>query len=221
MTLKASRPPEGGLVVDVGDYWPLTDVDLEVRVPGLRFFEGLGRARTDRAGRARFGDPPGGALDRLLLNRPKNAGSPLTVTVSAGENMSSFVKIRRRFTATATFAPPPPPVIAVVPNPVGPDGAATVTVTSAEPGGTYELVARWRCEIGTTDEATLGTELQPAGPGTLQASVSLRSTAALRFDPDCAGAAPAATLPVTVELRRSGRQRGAAAAADVSLSPVG
>jgi hypothetical protein len=221
ITLRASRPSAGGLVVAVHGAWPLTDLPLEIRPPWNRFRESLGTVRTDRRGRGELNDPSGGALDRALAGRPAGTASPVRVQVWAGWDTSSLVRSRRPIMTSTAIPLPPAPGLSVSPGPVGADGAATATVTGAEAGAAYALVARWTCTGGAPGTRELFAQFDPAGPGTLRAGVELRSVAFERFDPACAGPAPGPTLGIALELRRlsaGGQGYEIAATADVTLS---
>jgi hypothetical protein len=220
-SLEVSRPTGGGLVVEVEGAWPLMDLPLEVRLPWTGRREPLGTVRVDRRGRATLTDPPGGAFDLILAGRPARTPSPVRVEVWAGWDTSSLVRVRRPIVASTLAPLPPAPTLTLTPEPVGVDGAATATVTGAEARASYVLVARWTCANGTPGESDLSAQLDPAGPGVLRAAVELRQVALERFDPACAGPAPAPTLGATLELRRfeaRSRRQEVAAMAAVTLS---
>ena len=221
ITLRASRPSAGGLVVAVQGAWPLMDLPLEMKLPWSSRRESLGTVRTDRRGRGELNDPPGGALDLVLAGRPAGTASPVRVEVWAGWDTSSLVRSRRPLRTSTAILLPPAPVLSVIPGPVGADGAATATVTGAEAGAAYALVARWTCTSGAPGARELFVQFDPAGPGTLRAGVELRSVAFERFDPACAGPAPGPTLGIALELRRlsaGGQGHEVAATAAVTLS---
>jgi hypothetical protein len=61
---------------------------------------------------------------------------------------------------TVALALPAPPALTVAPGTLPPDGAATVTVTGAQPAGAYEVDAEWTCP------ATGGGTVATASPRT-------------------------------------------------------
>ena len=112
----------------------------------------------------------------------------------------------------STLALPGPPALAVTPGTLPADGAATVTVTGAEPAGEYEVDAEWTCPATGATGRRQGLEpttrwARPPG-GTLTGVLDASGVNFGLFDEACAGPAPPEALPATLVLYRFGVGRG-------------
>lgn len=213
-------PAGAGFAVVLTDWGPREIIDLDVRMPWEQGFgEDLGRVRVGRDGTARLTVGDTGIVATTLARRPSGTKGPVVAKIVAGD---------RR--ATVALALPAPPSLAVAPGTLTPDGAATVTVTGAEPAGAYEVDAEWTCPAtGARDrregvaEDPLGT---PAG-GTLTGALDGSGVSFGLFDEACAGTTPPEALPATLVLFRLGfggggaRQRERVATAAVMVARPG
>ena len=207
-------PAGAGFAVVLRDWGPREIIDFDVRMPWDQGFgEDLGRVRVARDGTARLRVGATGILASTLARRPPGTAGPVVARIVGGE---------RR--ATVTLQLPGPPALAVTPGTLPPDGAATVTVTGAEPAGSYEVDAEWTCPAtgakgrreGLNDDP-LGT---PAG-GTLTGPLDASGVNFGLFDEECAGPAPPDVLPAALVLYRLGFARGGASARErVATAPV-
>ena len=192
-----------GFAVTLTDWGPREIIDLDLRMPWDRGFgEDLGRVRVARDGTARLAVGATGIVATTIARRPAGTTGPVVARIVAGD---------RR--ATVTLALPVPPALAVTPGTLPADGAATATVTGAEPAGEYEVDAEWTCPATGATGRRQGLADDPLGApagGTLTGVLDASGVNFGLFDEACAGPAPPEALPATLVLYRLGLGRGGA-----------
>ena len=148
----ATVPAGAGFAVVLTDWGPREIIDLDVRMPWDQGFgEDLGRVRVGRDGTARLSVGATGILASTLARRPPGTAGPVVARIVAGDRH-----------ANVALALPGPPALAVTPGTLPADGAATVTVTGAEPAGAYEVDAEWTCPATGATGRRQGSD-RPAG----------------------------------------------------------
>lgn len=201
----ATVPAGAGFAVVLTDWGPREIIDLDVRMPWDQGFgEDLGRVRVGRDGTARLSVGATGILASTLARRPPGTAGPVVARIVAGDRH-----------ATVALALPGPPALAVTPGTLPADGAATVTVTGAEPAGAYEVDAEWTCPATGATGRRQGLETDPLGApagGTVTGTLDASGVTFGLFDESCAGPAPPVALPATLVLYRLGFARGGASA---------
>ncbi len=201
----ATVPAGAGFSVVLTDWGPREIIDLDVRMPWDQGFgEDLGRVRVGRNGTGRLTAGGTGIVATTLARRPPGTAGPVVARIVAGD---------RR--ATVALALPAPPALAVSPGTLPPDGTGTVTVTGAEPSGSYEVDAEWTCPASGAKDRREGVTEDPLGApagGTLTGALDASGVNFGLFDEACAGPAPPEALPATLVLYRFGFTRGGASA---------